>query len=392
MKGEVRLRIRGLMPEKLLQRAMEMGVRFARAGTGEGHVLMVDVSERDARRLMKLCSRFSIPAEIVSRRGGSALRHWLSRRWTLGLGLLAGAVLCWLFLGRLWRIEIRFTGDAAGMGEPSVFEGLLEARGIRPGAGRAIDTARLSEELLSEAGDYSYVGARVKGVTLQIEAAPELPAPEVYDINEPRNLYADRQGIVVSVNAEAGVPCVKPGDTVQRGQLLIRGTERIGREETRDIAALGEVVIRAWFVGCAEGHLTSAQVRYTGRSASASTLITPWFELPVTEGERFEHQSESIDDLPLGGLFLPVALRRVTARETRLVMERGDRELLSTRLVALAMADAQAKLTTEGPQKYRVARSWINYTQPEDDILSASAICEIYTNAAVPWEALRQER
>lgn len=390
MKGEVRLRIRGLMPEKLLQRAMDMGVRFARAGAGEEHVLLVDVSERDARRLMKLCRRFSIPVEVVSRRGGSALRRWLSRRWTLGVGLLAAAALCGLFLGRLLRIDIRFTGDAAELGDPSVFESLLAERGIRPGAGRDIDTSRLSEELLAEAGNYSYVGARVKGVTLQIEAAPELPAPEVYDVDAPRNLYADRQGIVVSVNAESGVPCVKPGDTVRRGQLLIRGAEQISREASRDIAALGEVMIRAWFVGCSEGRLTSAQARYTGRSATSSTLVTPWFEIPVTEGETFECQSEVIDDLPLGGLFLPVKLRRVTARETKRVMERGDRELLSSRLVALAMADARAKLTTEGPLKYKVARSWINYTQPESDLLRANAVCEIYTNTAVPWEALRQ--
>ena len=390
MKGEVRLRIRGLMPEKLLQRAMDMGVRFARAGTGTEHVLIVDVSEGDARKLMKLCRRFSIPVEIVSRRGGSAFRHWLSRRWTLGVGLLAAGALCWLFLGRLWRIDIRFTGDAAGLGDASVFMELLEERDIRPGSGREIDTSQLAEELLAEAGDYSYVGARVRGVILQIEAAPELPAPEVYDVDEARNLYADRQGIVVSVNAEAGVPCVKPGDTVQRGQLLIRGTEKVSKEESRGIAALGEVVIRAWFVGCAEGHLTSAQVRYTGRSAASSTLVTPWFEIPVTGGERFEHQSEQIDDLPVGGLFLPVKLRRVTARETRLVMERGDRELLSSRLVALAMADVQAKLTIEGPLKYRVARSWINYIQAEGDLLRANAVCEIYTNTAVPWEALRE--
>lgn len=389
MKGEVRLRIRGLMPEKLLQRAMDMGIRFARVDTKESHVLLADLSERDARRLMKLCQRFSIPVEIVSRRGGSAFRRWLSRRWTLGVGLAVAVALCWLFLGRLWRVDIRFTGDAAERGDASVFTALLEERGIRPGANLNIDTTQLAEELLAEAGDYSYVGARLRGVTLQIEAAPELPAPEVYDVDAPRNLYADRQGIVVSVNAEAGIACVKPGDTVRRGQLLIRGEEKISKAENRNIAALGEVVIRAWFVGSAEGKLTSAQIRYTGRSSSASTLMTPWFDVPITTGTRFENQSEIIDDLPVGGLFLPVVLRRVTSKETKLVMERGDRELLSTRLVALAMADAQAKLTTDGPREYKVARSWIYYTEHGGDVLRANAVCEIYTNTAVPQEALQ---
>ena len=70
--------------------------------------------------------------------------------------------------------------------------------------------------------------------------------------------------------------------------------------------------------------------------------------------------------------------------------ERGDRELLSSRLVALAMADVRCRLALEGPLNYKIARSWIRYTQPGEDILRANAVCEIYTNTAVPWEELRQ--
>ena len=390
MKGEVRLRIRGLMPEKLLERAMDMGVRFARIRTGRDHTLLVDVGEGDARKLIKLCGRFSIPVEVVSRRGRSALRRWLRRRWTLGVGLIAALMVCWLGLGRIWRIDVRFTGDAADRGDISTFLELLEDRGICPGANRDIDTATLAEELLAGAGDYSYVGARVQGVVLQIEAAPEQEAPEVYDVEQPRNLYAERSGLVISVNAEAGEPCVKPGDTVQRGQLLIRGAEQATKADERSIAALGEVIIRAWFEGHAQGSLTSAQARYTGRQSASSTLVTPWFEVPITAGETYAHQSESTDDLPVGGLFLPVRIHRITARETRLVTERGDRELLSSRLVALAMADVRCRLALEGPLNYKIARSWIRYTQPGEDILRANAVCEIYTNTAVPWEELRQ--
>lgn len=369
---------------------MSQGVRFCRVAIGENHTLTVDVSEKDARRLMKLCRRFSIPAEVLSRRGGSAFRRWLRRRWTLGVGLAAALILCWLGLGRIWRIDVRFTGDAADRGDASVFTSLLDERGIRPGVSRRIDTVALADELLASAGDYSYVGARVQGVALQIEAAPELDPPEVYDVDAPRSLYADRPGIVVSVNAEAGEACVKPGSTVQRGQLLIRGVEKVSKEDTRPIAALGEVVVRAWYEGRAEGHLTHTQVRYTGRQSSASTLVTPWFEVPVTRGETFERQSTEIDDIPVGGLYLPIVLRRVTARETQLIQETGDRELLSSRLVALAMADARARLTADGPKQYKIARSWIRYTQPGGDTLRACAICEIYTNAAVPLEELRQ--
>ncbi|MBR1560515.1 MAG: sporulation protein YqfD [Clostridia bacterium] len=390
MKGEVRLLIRGLMPEKLMERAMDMGVRFRRVKTGDDHTFVADVSERDARKLLKLCQRFSIPAEVLKRRGASAFRRWLRRRWTLVPGLMVMALLIALALGRIWRVEVRFTGNAAERGDAGTFIELLNERGLRPGAGRDIDTAALADELLAEAGEYSYVSARVQGVVLQIEAAPEVEAPEVYDVDAPRSLYADRTGIVVSVNVEAGEPCVKPGDTVRKGQLLIRGAEKVAKEDSRAIAALGEVVVRAWYEGHAEGALTAEQARYTGRQSTSSALQTPWFEWRVAEGETFARQSATAEDVPIGGLFVPVKLRRVINRETELVREEGDRELLSSRLVALAMADARARLTAFGPVQYKIARSWVRYTQPTADTLRASAVCEIYTNAAAPYEALRQ--
>ena len=390
MRGDVRLRIRGLMPEKLAERALEQGITFRRLSVGDDHILTVEVGERDARRLLRLCRRFSIPAEVISRRGGSAVRQWLRRRWTLAVGVALAAALCALALGRLWRVEVRFTGDAARRGDAEAILEWLEDRGIRPGIPRDIDTTTLSDELLSGLDGLSYAAARVRGVVLQIEAAPEVEAPEVYDVDEPRDLYADRAGIVLSVNAEAGEACVKPGDTVQRGQLVIRGAEKVSRDADRPIAALGQVVIRAWVEGHAQGPLRSEQVRYTGRRSAAAALVTPWFQLPITEGERFERQSETVDALPVGGLFIPVQVRRVTAWETELVLEQGDKELLSQRLVALATADMNARLNAVGTKRYRLAKSWIRYTQPSEDILRANAVCEIYIDTAVPWEALRQ--
>lgn len=380
MMDQVCILVRCLLPEKLLQRAMDAGVRFI-AVEPLDRALRVTLRARDARRFLKLCQKFSIPAEVLSRRGGSAFLRWLRGRWTVLVGLLAGFVACGLFLSHIWFIDVAFTGDAADTGDAGTILAMLEEMEIRPGASRRIDAAALSSALLARAGDLSYVGARVEGVRLFIEAAPEVKPPEVYDVEAPRSLYADRDGIVVSVKVEAGEPCVKPGDAVRKGQLLILGEEKRSKEAMRPIAALGEVVVRAWFEGAAEGRLREAQVRYTGRQSVSSMLKTPWLALPITEGARFEHQATETDDLPIGGLFLPLTLTRVTRRETRSVMEDGDRALLTGRLAALAMADARTRLTEDGPRRFEITRCWVSF-EPKGDALRASAVCEILTNAA----------
>ena len=390
MRHEVRMRIRGLMPEKLIERARETGVRFMSIEPGSHHEITVEVGAADAEKLSALCARFSIPCEVLSRRGKSALAAALRRRWTLLIGILVMLAACWALLGRVWRVDVRFIGDSAARGDPAAVAEALREMGVHAGMARDIDPRILSEALLSRCEGLSYAGARLQGVRLSIEAAPETASPEVYDVRVPRDLYADRCGIVVSVNVESGQPCVKPGDTVRRGQLLIRGEEKRTKEETRGIAALGEVIVRAWFEGSARGDMSVERWEDTGRVSTAATLKTPWLNVPITEGMCYAHQSEQVDNLPIGGLYIPVGIERVTRRERRVRREAAHRDALIKSLSALAVADARARLFAAGIAKYEIARCWTRVNAISEDALEVSAVLEITTNTAVTAEALRQ--
>lgn len=382
MMDAVQIRVRCALPERLVNRALEQGVRFIEIAPEGRSVLRVTARGRDAKRFLALCERFSIPAEVLSRRGGSAFSRWIRRRWTVGVGLALGILMTWLCLGRLWVVDIRFTGDAAGRGDPAEIRALLDTLGVRPGVSNHLDTAGLSPALAARAEDVSYVGARVEGVRLFVEVAPEVEAPEVYDVEAPRDLYAHQSGIVTAVNVEAGTACVKPGDAVRAGQLLIRGEEKVSKEETRPIAALGQVTIRAWFEGDAEGSLHRAVERETGRRSVSAALSTPWLEIPIASGAGFASQTEETEILPIGGLYAPVCLRRVTARETEAASEAVDPALLEARLAALATADARAALGREGPANYEIVRAWTRCDRAGEDGLRVRAVCEILTDAA----------
>lgn len=127
-------------------------------------------------------------------------------------------------------IEIQPVGGAA------IDEGALRARlaeiGIHAGVARgSVDPELLALEMRALSPEYSFIGVRLQGVRLLLEASKENAAPETFDIDDPRDLVASCAGVVVSVNVRAGEACVKAGDTVVKGQTLIRGAERIGKEE-----------------------------------------------------------------------------------------------------------------------------------------------------------------
>ncbi len=390
MKGEVTVRVECLMPEKLLERALREGARFRSVRRTDAHALIVDCDEASAGILLDQCTRFRLPARTLARRGRSAFKAFARRRATLPLGLMLFAALCWLFLGRIWLVDVAFTGEAARLGDAAALESALKAAGVRPGISRDIDLDALGQALRAEAGNYSYVGARLRGVQLAIEAVPEVPSPPLYDVNAARDLVSDRDGIVLSAVARSGELCVQPGDTVRRGQLLIRGEEIAGAEETQPVAALGEVVVRAWFAGEAALPTKETRERFTGRSSAQSRLKTPWFSLALTEGEAYARQREEREYLPIGGLFVPVEIERATRREVEAREVALDRGALKGQLTSLAFADAALKLTREGPENYEILKRWIDF-EAAGDRLVARAVIEISADAATTREALARD-
>ena len=163
MRGEVTIRVRCLMPEKLIDRATAQGARFDEVHLVGENAFVVCCDAASARRLLALCRRFGLDAAITARRGGSALRRFAERRGTLAAGIAVAVVLCALFLTRLWVVDIAFTGEQAFLGDTASLSQSLEAMGIRPGISRRIDAGLIAQQLLAEDHRYSYVGAKLQG-------------------------------------------------------------------------------------------------------------------------------------------------------------------------------------------------------------------------------------
>lgn len=387
MKGDVTVRAECLLPERLVERALREGARFQALKKPDGRTLIARCDAASADTLLQLCRRFAVPAAVVSRRGSSAFRMWARRRRTLLAALVVFAAVCWLFLGRVWIVRVGFSGENAALGDPGDIRAALDEMGVRPGMSRRFDAGLLAEALRARCDGYSFVGARVQGVRLAIDAVPESPAPPLYDVEAARDLVSDRDGIVISAVARSGELCVQPGDAVRRGQLLIRGEELAAKDETRPIAALGEVIVRCWYEGEAVLPLSERRAAYTGRSEIAGSLRLFDREWPIVRADGYALQDVRVESLAIGGLFLPLRLERATYMEQRERLVQADPAKLRERLAALAFAEAAHRLCRDGPKDFGIARRWIDY-EADDGTLRAHAVYEIHADAAVTRDAL----
>ena len=372
MNGDVRLRVEGLMLERLIQRAVSEGAHFRSIRRDDPRAIILDADPESAKILIALCERFSLPCRILSRRGRDAMLRRLKRRGTLLAGALTFVAILSLFFSRIWLIDVALTGDRSS--DVRALEDALASLNITPGMAKsAIDPSALEDALAAASPDFSFVGVEIQGVRLLVEASPAVPAPPLYELTSGRDLVARCDGVVESVSVLSGVACVKPGDTVVRGQTLIRGDERVTKEINRSIAALGTVVARTWYEGTASASLTYPEQIRTGRSSQSSELRLMNFAWRLSEGENYLSQDSEEEFLPIGGLFLPLQIRRTTLYETHTRTLEADTDALKRQLALLAFSEAGLKLAQSQPEGMEIADRWIEYTR-DAGVLTARAV------------------
>lgn len=390
MNGDITLRIEGLMLDRLLARAMEEGAVFCRVRRSSARTIELRTDPKSAAILTALCEKFSISCKVLSRSGKNAFLRRLKNRITLLSGIISCMICMSLFFSRIWIIDIE-SDDERGA-DPQWIQDALESIGVHPGMPiRAIDADLLADQLAAAIPEFSFVGVRLQGVRLLIETASAIPEPDLYNIENARDLVAACDGIVLFVNVQFGNACVSPGDTVTRGQILIEGTERSSKEENREIAALGSVVARAWVSGEAVLPTSRTQWLQTGRSSVSSDLRLLQFSYPLISGESYSHSVIRTEILPIGGLFLPLEICRTTLYETQPHIVREDEAALRAQLARLALADAGARLSIRYPNGCEIADQWIEYWTDMQKNMHARAVYETHIDIAVPRGKLYQQ-
>ena len=80
MNHDLRLRVEGAYPERLLERCLTRGARFARVRRTGARTLILDTDAHSAEIVLALCKRYGLNHRVLRHGGLSALLQGLRRR------------------------------------------------------------------------------------------------------------------------------------------------------------------------------------------------------------------------------------------------------------------------------------------------------------------------
>lgn len=162
------------------------------------------------------------------------------------LGLIVFALLIYLMTSIVWSIDI--TGNYHVKADV-LMEQMNEIGIFRGASKRTLDPKYLADILRLKNKELSWVGVEIKGTRLLITVKEGVETPNIIPLEQPCNVVAKNDGIIISIIAKNGLASVKEGDTVKRGQVLISGSLESLYPEfgSKQVHAMGEVMARTWY-------------------------------------------------------------------------------------------------------------------------------------------------
>lgn len=286
----------------------------------------------DSLEILEACGeKTGCAIEVLGWGGLPVFLRRLGRRQVWTAGLLCFVCGLYLLSSFVWTVE-------AEGNERLRQEDILAAcrdMGLRPGAWkRQVDTRGVTEGLLAEFSDISWVSVGIKGTDATIRLAETIEQAEPVDRETPCNMVAAADGVILQITAEQGTPLVSAGDVVKKGDVLISSELLIGLEgeeqHTAYTAAEGAVTARIWKRLTEEMPLRYEEKRYSGVEKENRSILFSERELDILHpdsGKVWEKELLTERPLALGDFQLPLRLRKErwkayeTVRKERTVEE-----------------------------------------------------------------------
>lgn len=188
----------------------------------EQEVCFFKLSVRSFRRIRPYVRKTGITIRIQNRYG---LPFWLYRykkRKLFFAGILLAASLLIYLSQFVWNIEI--TGNSR-VTEDTLLHFLEENSWGYGSSKKSLDCEAMEAALRESFPDIIWTSIELSGTKMTVAVKESLLSrtESEPDSGEPTDLIAGNDGIVTSIVTRSGTPCVKAGDVVAQGDVLVYG-------------------------------------------------------------------------------------------------------------------------------------------------------------------------
>ena len=205
---------------------------------------------KEYKKIRTLLKKTGCQLKIKEKRGIPFLYHYIMKR----RGIVIGSVLFWLIItqcsGRIWKINV--SGGFLHTRE-QILQVMAEELGVYGGIlGEQVDCFEIEKRLRLDYNEIGWISVEKRGCRLFIMLNESTMPKQVPVSEQPCHIVAAKDGIVKKIEVLEGIPQVKPGEEVKKGDILISGIIPIVGDydeiiRNHPVAATGAVYLESEF-------------------------------------------------------------------------------------------------------------------------------------------------
>lgn len=269
IQGYVVCRIRGKKIHRFINRISEERLQIWNIRFRAEDECTLYVSVDDFFRLRPILRETDCRIRIHQRVGLPFHIHkWLKRKSFI-IGSFLFFITLYVMSSMIWSVEVKGVDPIQ---EREILQ-VAKKFGLEKGGFKTqlLPLDELRRSMLQSLNGVAWVGVDITGTKVKIEIV-EQTRPKEKALQNPRNLVASKDAVIVKILAVKGKPMVKVNQRVGRGDILISGY--IGDEENHAIVvAEGQVKGLVWYKTTVTLPLVQERRELTGNSMNRSYLV-----------------------------------------------------------------------------------------------------------------------
>ena len=218
--GFVTIIVEGYFIEKFINICISKGILIWNIDRQKSSMFKARVGIQDFKKIKYIAKTSKCRVKIKDKKGLPFLFYKYKKRkiFIICLVIIFGFIM--FSSSFVWNIEI--IGESKIPKEEIV--STLAESGLKIGLKKKeIDKNQVISDFRLKRDDVAWIGITMRGTNVIVEIVDHSPKPEIVNIDEFCSVVSDKQGVIAKIIVQEGTPCVKVGDTVEIGTLLVGG-------------------------------------------------------------------------------------------------------------------------------------------------------------------------
>jgi similar to stage IV sporulation protein len=260
--------------------------------------------------------------------------------------------------------------------------------GVRPGVyKKSIDRKEVRDTIMSKFDDVAYVSINVKGTNIFVTVTKKAESLKSTDDSNYCNIIALKNGIIEKVIPRSGRQIVQKGDIVQKGAVLLNGSNN---------RAIPEVWASTFYESKKSANYINMKKTKTGEKKKVRTYM--FYDKKLTFRKKIKYRDYIVENsekkLSIGNYTFPLKIRTSIFYETRDVKVKKNQQELKKELSKKALKELEYMIPVSArivdvKHSYKINKNILEYVIT---VQTSENIAKVYPLSKAEAEKLIKEQ